>query len=235
MIIDSFRFSGPSGPFSIFQSDFESDPPDDQSTNNHSITVVNNAIITSDQAKFGSFSLNLGGSGSYLSIADSPLFDLGVGGNPFTIEGFFYTSDLSAKAAPFFSRGSGLGGWGSENGHHFIFPLIESDLLHLNWWTGSGIGDVGIPISSTTLAVDTWNHIAICYDGSDLCLYANGDRVILETTTIEKPTNANLFFLGETTSVDAGTSCYVDSVRILDEAIYSGATITVPSGPFGIP
>ena len=57
---------------------FDSDVNDD-SSHSHSVTAYGNATISSTQAKFGSNSLSLDGTGDYLQIADNASLEFGDG------------------------------------------------------------------------------------------------------------------------------------------------------------
>lgn len=92
-------------------------------------------------------------------------------------------------------------------------------------------GDYTIDSSaSTTIAENTWTHIAVSYDGTYVSAYLNGTRVIYQDVS---PATGQWL---QTTSSRFSLSRfeYVDEARMLvgTDNGYTGSSITIPTAPF---
>ena len=98
VVTSSSSFTGASydsDPVSIYLP-FDSDIQD-ASANNHTVTAVSSADISSTQAKFGGNSLLLNGTSQYLTVANDADFQFGT--EDFTIEAWVYQSTAAGSDA----------------------------------------------------------------------------------------------------------------------------------------
>jgi hypothetical protein len=107
-------------------------------------------------SKWGTSSVAFDGNGDYLSIPYSPMFSQT---GPYTVEGWFYPTSTASAVQALFARNAGG-----------YFGIV---------WTGSTLKvdkhGVGIQINgTTTLALNTWHHWAMTFDGTTTRLFANG-------------------------------------------------------------
>ena len=107
-------------------------------------------------SKWGTSSVAFDGNGDYLSIPYSPMF---AQTGRYTVEGWFYPTSTASSVQALFARNAGG-----------YFGIV---------WTGSTLKvdkhGVGIQISgTTTLALNTWHHWAMTFDGTTTRLFANG-------------------------------------------------------------
>ena len=186
---------------------FDSDVQD-TSANNHTVTSVASATISSTQSKFGGNSLSLNGTSQYLTIPDDD--DFKFTGNDFTVEMWVYPTTL--QQCGLYSQ------WGSGSNRSFKITMTGSGNVAVN---GSRDGSTGSHLSITssgTLSVNNWYHIAaVCVDGT-VTLYidgvADGSDGIggnLYNSTNDVAIGANI--AGVASNLFAG---YIDDVRVIN-------------------
>ena len=181
--------------------------------NNHAITVIGSPTISTAQSKFGAGSLRVAIGGNYLRINSTPTLDMS-GKKPFTFECWVYLTSgysnggilsmSSGANCPLVVKESGaLIGNGSLNGSDYI----------------SSYGAVGR---------DTWSHVAIVFDGTNVRLYVNGNAA---SSTPHPSWPIGDRFLNVGYDYDGATDGYINDLRISDYAVYT-ANFTPPTSPF---
>tara|TARA_R100001594_G_scaffold135601_1_gene177406 strand:+ start:1538 stop:4195 length:2658 start_codon:yes stop_codon:yes gene_type:complete len=124
-------------------------------------TIIGNGNVHTDTSvkKFGTASAQFDGTGDYLQVAANGDWDVGTG--DFTIDCWVYTSTTAGAGYILETRdGSNLNN----------FALYRSgDEVHYYAQGGSIQIDSG-----AALTVDTWHHIALVRDGSDVELFVDG-------------------------------------------------------------
>jgi len=187
--------------------------------NNHAITVVGSPTISTAQSKFGAGSLRVT-SGNYLRINSTPTLDMS-GKKPFTFECWVYLT----------SGHSSLGGILSMRSSAVYCPLVVKDDRtfigndSLNGWSFLSGGVVGR---------NTWSHVAIVFDGTNVRLYVNGDGTFENSLASTKPHPSwpvGDRFLNVGYDPDGVTDGYINDLRISDGAVYT-ANFTPPTSPF---
>ncbi len=176
------------------------------------------------------------GESGYANAPDSTSLDLGRGDGDedFTIEAFFYISDLSNDdtVTDLLTRKDG------SYSLYINFNSDESDWVHFKLWTGDG-GHV-ILSHWTDLSLG-WHHIAAVFDNEftssqDLmALYLNGSRVSVDDTTEWTPgipNSSSELLVGGVPLGAAGFGGLIEEMRFSDIVQYSGASYTVPTIPF---
>jgi hypothetical protein len=166
---------------------------------------------------------------SFVSYPSSPSFDFT--GQELTIECFVRFKDLTDTTQVFVSKYLNTG-----NQRGFIFERSSGD-LRFRWSTDGVTLDQSIT-GAFAWAINTWYHVAVTRDASnDWRLYVAGNQVGSTTT------NANdIFFSSEVLRLGKRRSAgfdddplngFIDEVRIVcGDAIYTGATLTVPVAEF---
>jgi hypothetical protein len=160
------------------------------------------------------------GSGDYLSVAGSTVLS---STGDLTIEAWCYITSASAYGGIFSMRegvnADGLGITISNTGN-FEFTIDPGGIV------------------STPIPLRQWNHVALVRSGSstnNCSAYLNGVRVGQFTATNQANMANNVAVIGRyyASGGDANwTTGYISDVRyVVGQALYSGATITVPTAP----
>jgi len=197
----------------------------DASSNNYALTITGEVRIvpfspfnptSSWSAVTNGGSGYFDGSGDYLTVADNTALNLA--GTVFTIEA-----------------------WINPNGNYsnyrnIVNKRVDSSassawLLGLNTSTGTVIWYNGTLYNSgVTPQANAWNHVAAVYDGTNINLYLNGNRIFQQATS-NTNVSANIR-IGSYPSYNEDFFGYISNLRILKgTALYSGATYNVPIAP----
>ncbi len=188
--------------------------------NNHAITVIGTPTISTAQSKFGAGSLRVS-SGNYLRINSTSTLDMS-GKKPFTFECWVYLT----------SGHSSVGGILSMRSSAVYCPLVVKELTT---FIGNGsLSDWSFLSSSGVVGRNTWSHVAIVFDGTNVRLYVNGNGTFDNPTISNKPHPSwpvGDRFLNVGYDHDGVTDGYINDLRISDSAVYT-ANFTPPAAPF---
>jgi hypothetical protein len=128
--------------------------------------------------------------------------------------------------------------WTTPTGHPRPYSLgafpapnavsIENSGGHVYWWTGGGYK---VDKASLGLATNTWHHMAVTRSNGSLSLYINGTREATGTWNAAIPSNSNVLYIGAEPGPDSQVKGKMTNFRWTANAIYSGASFTVPTSP----
>jgi hypothetical protein len=162
------------------------------------------------------------GNGDYLSIPNSA--NLNSTGD-FTIEGWAYITSASSYAGMFSMRAS----TGATNGASITF--INTGYIEF------AVNPGGKNLTTPT-PLNQWFHVALVRSGSstnNCSCYLNGTRVAQFTSTSQANGASNGAVIGRYYADGTNqywVTGYLSNVRyVVGTAVYSGATITVPTAP----
>jgi len=180
----------------------------------HSVTPYGNAKISTTQSKFGGSSAYFDGGGDYLSIPHSTDWDIYQ--TPFTIELFVLTNLSNARQSLVDHRNNGSGNWElhitSTNQIRFYYTTTASTLL-----------------SSLTITIGTFNHIALTFDGTTHRIFINGvldnSSIMDQTANISNPLNIG-------SSISHFLNGYIDDLRITKGVARYTSNFTPPTQSF---
>ena len=181
-----------------------------------SVTLSDNAHISTDQAKFGSTSCELDGTNDAI---DPDLGSLNIGSGDFTIEFFYYPTDLSTvHGRYFFETGSGV-----SNRLNAYFNSSSQFVIRS--------GNTELLKASHGMSTGQWYHLAINRSSGTLRFYRDGTSL----ASVSNSTNFvnNDYRIGSyLTGGGFGTVGYIDEFRDSSVARYSGSSFTVPTAQF---
>jgi hypothetical protein len=202
----------------------------DNSTNNFTITRNGNTSVVAfspfnpsaswSAATYGG-SGYFDGSGDYLSIANNSAFDFGAG--EFTLEFWWYPTTVSANQ-------NVMSKWGT-GGQQWVVQWRSAGYFRFAYNTSNLIDFTGAP--STPIA-NAWNHIAIVRSVNSLYLYLNGVRnATVGTISATLTATTDPFVVGQfSNSASEWFTGYASGLVVVKGgALYTGATLTVPTTP----
>lgn len=189
----------------------------DSSSYSHSITTTgSNAALSSTQSKFSGGKSVLF-SGGNITIPASTAFGMGTG--DFTIEFFAYPTSTSSWNG-IINLGTYIDGLLFRSG-------TQSDNFYL---TNAFVGNWN---PNTNMPLNTWTHIAIVRNGSDLRVYTNGNIALSITSTQNLGSSKTVMIGASAHATNEAFLGYIDEVRIIKgTGIYTGTSFVPPSSPF---
>lgn len=176
------------------------------------IQAIGNAKISTGASKFGGTSAVFDGTGDYLSTTID-----NIGTSDFTIECWFRptnfprTTPLITTRDPDTTAGFAL--------------FFDSSKVYFGTTGGNFIS------GTTTLANNTWYHIAVSRSGTSMKMFLNGTQEGSTATNSSDFSNTNLWVARGTPSPFVDYSGYVDELRVSKTARYT-ANFTAPTAPF---
>jgi hypothetical protein len=198
-----------------------SSPIVDSSTYGRTITSGSPApSISSTPSKFGGGSIYFPNTlGSYLTVPSDALLAFGTA--DFTVEAFLYQNTVNPYSALL------------EIGNH----LNTTGIVFIVGTSGAQIYSGGFA-GSGAVSLNQWNHIAFVRQSGTLNIYVNGTRT--SSTAFGNNLSATgPFTIGSSNPATTGAyntlyrmDGYINEFRVTRSALYSGATLTVPTAPF---
>jgi hypothetical protein len=177
------------------------------------IETVGNAQIDTAVKKYGSGSLEFDGSGDYLRCYSPRL--LPSGRESFTIEFWMRLNALSSSRTICF--------WGATSANQAagVQVLSNGKVSFFNYFNDLE--------SSTTIAINTWYHIAAQYDGNTKQLYIDGILRASASTTAINIATTDTIIVGATSGGGEQVNGYVDDFRLTRGQARYTANFTPPT------
>lgn len=182
----------------------------DSGPNAIAVTAVGNAQISTTQSKYGGASAYFDGSGDYLTFPTSTALQFGSG--DFTVEMWVYKTSNKAYMA--------FAGNLSTGTNATMWQIISDSTGNKITWFSSGFVITG----ATTLNVNTWYHVAVSRNGTNLRLFING---ILDgsATNSHNYSSTNQVYVAQVPELLSARDFagYLDDLRITRYARYTSA------------
>jgi len=180
----------------------------------------NTTVTVGNAIPSNGYSVLFDGSGDYLTIADNAALQMGSGN--FTIEYWWYPNSIAGYQTPYDKGYTGAGG--------LLLQTGNGDGRTIVYASGSAV-----VTSNTALIANSWTHMALVRNGTNLTLYQNGISVgsVTNSTNFN---NANTAGLGgnATGASFAGQypiNGYISNLRsVKGTAVYTSA-FTPPAAP----
>jgi Concanavalin A-like lectin/glucanases superfamily len=193
----------------------------DQHSSNDAETV-GNAILNTSIVKYGTASMAFDGTGDYLAFKTGPNPNFALGSGDWTVEMWMYPTSVAAT--------------------NTVFDIYDGNsagrfLVQLN--TNSTIGFYGASaatrtISTGTVTLNSWNHVALCKSGSSTRIFINGVQVnttYTDTNTYTCTSNA-IYLAANGANGLANFFGYMDDFRITKGFARYTANFTPPTTGF---
>ncbi len=184
-------------------------------------TVVGSPIISNTRSKFGGTSLYFAGSGYVRSVPIAPYADLAFRLGDYTVD--CWVNFTSVASVPFI--------WDARSSGATSLPIlyVSAAKFTLNTNASDRI------VSTTTVAVDTWYHVAVVRLNGITRLYVNGvQEGISYTDATDWQAQSSGFTLANAYDASRPTNVYIDEFRISGVARWN-ANFTPPTTAYAPP
>ena len=173
--------------------------------------VGGGAQISTSQSKFGGSSLSLNGaSGTYITTTNTSEFVFGS--DPFTIEAFVRPAVAMDTAI--------AANWRGVSAADCAWNLMTTAGRNVAF--SYGVGSSNIRLTSTgTIALNTWTHVAVARDGTNLRIFING--VLDSTHSLVGGLN---YYAGEPIVVGALSVAHIPAGQLLYNGYIDEVRIT---------
>jgi hypothetical protein len=198
----------------------------DSSPQAHSITANGNARINTAQSKFGGASGLFGGSGDYLSSGDSADWYFATG--DFTID--FWVRFNALPAARKVSPAIGQYVDANNNWSIYLYNAAGTYSWYFDVWTG-GVNTVRLT-STTTVAANTWYHVAVARSGSNWYLFQDGSQLATTSSSATVNDFAGPLYIGYSYFGGAYLNGWLDEVRVSKGVARWTSNFTPPGAPY---
>lgn len=185
----------------------------------NTVTLTGNVARSATQSKFGGYSAVFDGSGDYLGLGTSTIFDLST--SDFTIEFFAYVTTTTMYYA--ISRRP-ANGW--------LITMAGGGSVTWNQWASGGTYNSATgPASSFTQ--NAWNHVAICRSGNDVKVYVNGSGGTALSSANRPDSASGTFYIGQDPTTPAKAFAgYIDEFRFTKGVARYSGDFTAPTIPY---
>ena len=204
-----------------------------------SLTAYGNAAVSTTQNKYGATAWAFDGTGDYITVNMGTDFSFGSG--DFTIE-FFFRKNATGRMCLFSP--------GTDNPSHYDGLILDTSTVGTDklglYVSSNGTGwdlvhadSGGAGIGATTIAANTWYHVAVVRSGTTFKVYLDGTADITATGV------SGAIFDGSAQPLNFGRSTYtggtfylngyIDDIRITKGYARYTANFTAPTDAFPNP
>ena len=199
----------------------------DNSPRTKTFTVNGDSKISTVQSKFGSSSLYLDGTGDYLSTNSSNDFAFGTG--DFTIECWFYSSNVGSKGL--FQTSDAVGGLKTSYTSGIILIQGANNVgAGLSGGLCAFIANTSLGSTTAVITTNTWYHIALVRYSGTSTIYLNGTSIGSASTTGN--CSGTYLAIGGYYDTSYLYQGYIDEIRITKGVARYTGSFSVPTTEF---
>src|SRR6185312_11444004 len=147
--------------------------------------------------------LDFDGNDDYVVIPNTAPLNNQFAGNQITVEGWFYTKAYAPSTSPVLIGEAFLG-----DGNVAFSFWQENNQLHTGFYDGNW------EVATTTLTLNTWQHIACTYDQQNIKLYINGALVATQPMTNPLPVGTEEWRIGRRGAYQEAYKGQMDEIAI---------------------
>jgi hypothetical protein len=171
-----------------------------------------NPVLTTPTGYSGYFD----GIGDYLSVPANTAFVMGTG--DFTAEAWIYPT-----ATPVSANGGIISNGGDSNqsaNQTFIISLTTTNTISI--YLGTSVSGTSIT-TSTTVSLNTWNHIAVTRSGNNFTIWLNGVSAATGTNSVNLSASTTVLIGRQYTDIDGRYfTGYISNLRVVKgTAVYT--------------
>ena len=185
--------------------------------NTADVQIFGDAVLSADQAKFGTRSLKLDGDGDYIETGKAAEFDLS---GDFTIEGWIYPTTLS---------GNNVIASLTADGVNFGIATSGSDSFLTAYRGATALTQS----SGTQVATGAWQFVSFSRASDNLVISLDGVSVA-QGTFATSGLSGNALRVGRGPLDSTGFAGFIDEFRVTKgNARYTSSSYSVPDNEFG--
>lgn len=179
----------------------------DSSLTPATVTASGGVEIDTAQFKFGGSSILFNGTGAYLAVPDADITEFGSGN--FTIDFWMRTTTVAAGTASLLSKRPDISTVApiELNRSGAALALLMSSNVANGW-------DIAVNTSPNVFTANTWHHIAVVRNGTNIRVYVDGVSVISVTSSLSTINNAAAYQIGRAINGSQLFSGWLDEYRI---------------------
>lgn len=185
------------------------------------LTAVPTGANSADSVAYGSAPIGAGrqfatakGNKTYLLVANNAKLDMS---NTFTVSGWFKASNTFAQySARYCSR---KGKWDGTDGFEFEQSYDNSATVAATKVSARGANNGNLAQTVPNIT-QNWLHLMVCYNGTNLQYYVNGQKGSAYSTLVEAKDNDLAFTIGNNpTGGEANWVGWMDEFRLYDGVV----------------
>lgn len=197
----------------------------DSSLTPHTFSIAGTAQIDNAQYKYGSTSMVLNGTNSYIYTSDSADWFLSTG--DFTIAAWVRTTSLT-KQQTICSHYTN-----SSNYWRFIIDNTNGALQFRQ--IISGVTNIIIQSKATNMSLNEWHYIEICKASNVYYMFYDGDLINTDTDTYPISNFTSNFLIGSLLGTVDFFSGWIDDFYFIKGTALHTSSYTVPSAQTSLP
>lgn len=209
-------------------------------TRQHTLEIIGSVPLVASPSKWGNSVLSLSRtSGSINTILVPSRASLNLNRdssyrNDFTIEFWIYPTSLNVTDGIIAQKD----GVQSANFSQWKVALTSANTGNVVFSLGNPSGSISKQdvTSNVAVTINNWNHVACQRVSNNYVIYVNGTLAANAVISVNLGANSRPMYInGQQNGLStSGVDAYLDGLRIVrGVSVYSGATATIPQGPFG--